>query len=99
MILIYANGISGQIGMQPTIAEGRQAPARVYDIVNHWVEVDGTGINEVAQQDAEEICRLPGYRLALPIEQTEYQKAKRKSSRLVEKMGNVAVVEEDNGGQ
>lgn len=107
MILLYADGISGQIGMQPATIEGRSAPARVYDIRDHWVEVDGTGIDEVAQHDAAEIASMNGFRLALPIEQAEYQKAKRKSGKLTEKTVSIAPVDtvaavredQDNGGQ
>lgn len=85
MILIYADGSSGQIALSSQLIEGFQAEARTYNIVDHWVEVDGGGNDTVAVFDADEICRMKGYRMALPIEQNEYTKSKRKSGKLTEK--------------
>ncbi len=96
MILVYSEGATGSVALQPGLIEGLEAPARTYPIVDHVVAVEAWH-PVITAADAEEICRLTGFRLATPDEQDAYTGAKRKKNMLKEQQPS-ADSTEINGG-
>lgn len=89
MFLLYCAGEFGQIAFNPEIIDGLPFGERRYQIVNHFLEVGSLAESDyvasvVASHDAEELCAMPGYRLATPDEQAAYMQAKQNVGRIVE---------------
>lgn len=91
MILIYCEGVSGQVGMKECMVEGFSVLARRYDIVDHFLAVDCDelpGGELINKHDAEDILALGSlYRLATPKERNAYEARARAASAISEQVG------------
>lgn len=81
-ILLYCeSGTDARIATPARL--GKEAyPPRHYQAEGHFLLLDGPG--HVIDQDAADICKLPGWRLATPQEQNQWTKLKRKASQVEE---------------
>ncbi len=78
MILLYHETITrGNIATSESKVVGEHHEARHYSHNGNFVEIDGD--EHVVAHDAEDICKIPGYRLATPKE-TETYLANRRSA-------------------
>ena len=83
MILLYHDDTTdGMIATSSDKVAGEAHKPRRYHHNGHFVEIDGPA--HVVAHDAEEICKIPGYRLATPKEQADYQAQKRKATQITE---------------
>lgn len=83
MILLYHDDTTdGMIATSSAKVAGEAHKPRHYRHNGHFVEIDGP--DHVVAHDAEEICKIPGYRLATPEEQETYTASKRKATSLKE---------------
>lgn len=74
-------------------------PPRHYAAQGHFLALDGPG--HIVAHDAEDICRIPGWRLATPQEQDAYHGRTRQASAIHEDAGAGAdeqVAGEENEG-
>lgn len=87
MILLYHETTTiGMIATSHAKVAGESFGARRYEHNGHFVEIDGP--EHVVAHDAEEICKIPGYRLASPDEQDAYTTNKKKARSVREKEAN-----------
>lgn len=83
MILLYHEAATeGMIATPSHPVAGDHLPPRTYMHKGHFIEIDGP--THVVAHDAEEICKIPGYRLATPEEQSDYMASKRKGQSISE---------------
>ncbi len=83
MILIYVeSGTTGEIKTPSGRVGGEHAHPRHYKHTGHYLEIDGEP--HIVTHDVEEICKIPGYRLATIAEQTTYMAAKNKRGNIRE---------------
>lgn len=83
MILIYHDDTTdGMIATSSAKVAGEAHKPRHYRHNGHYVEIDGPA--HVVAHDAEEICKIPGYRLATPAETDSYMASKKKKGALRE---------------
>lgn len=83
MILLYHDETTvGMIATNDARVAGESFGARRYEHNGHFVEIDGPEI--VVAHDADEICKIPGYRLATAIELDNYCATKKKSKSIRE---------------
>jgi hypothetical protein len=88
MILLYHDDTTdGMIATSAAKVAGEAHTPRHYRHNGHFVEIDGH-LDHVLAHDAEEICKIPGYRLATPKEQADYQAQKRKATQITEDDNN-----------
>lgn len=81
MILLFHEGTDSKISTPARL--GRELhPPRHYQAEGHILVLDGPG--HIIAHDAEEICKIPGYRMATPQEQDVYHGRMRQSSALHE---------------
>lgn len=82
MILLYHDiATHGQIATPAMLGREHHAPRR-YAHEGHFVPLDGPA--HVIAHDAEDICKIPGYRLATPAECDAYHAGKRQKSAIHE---------------
>ena len=81
ILLVNDQATDAKVGM-PGRVWNEAAPPRYYQAKGHYLELEGPG--HVISYDAEEICKIPGWRLATTQEQNAYMAAKRKAARLEE---------------
>lgn len=81
MILLYHDGTNAKIATSARLGR-EQHPPRHYQAEGHFLALDGPG--HIIAHDAEEICKIPGYRLATPQEQDAYHASKRQASAIHE---------------
>ncbi len=75
ILLFHETTTHGMIATSAKLGNESHAPRR-YQHTGHFVEIDGPA--HVVAHDAEEICKIPGYRLATPAEQEAYAASKKK---------------------
>jgi hypothetical protein len=81
MILLLHTGMDSKISTPARL--GRELhPPRHYQAEGHILALDGPG--HIIAHDADEICKIPGYRLASPAECDAYYAAQRKDSAIHE---------------
>lgn len=78
MILIYHETGTNSTVVTPDRLGREHHPSRRYQAQGHYLMLDGPG--HVIAHDAEDICKIPGYRLATPQECDAYYAAQRKAS-------------------
>ncbi len=82
-ILLYHDTTThGMIATSAAPIAGTPYPARRYQHDGHYVVLEGPA--PVIAHDAEEICKIAGYRLATPAESDAYYHARRRSETLTE---------------
>lgn len=79
MFLIVAPGVTGQVALNATMVNGLPVPARKYNIVGGFIVVDA-GHEWITVHDAQEILKIPGYRLATSEESDSYNAAQQKKT-------------------
>lgn len=87
MILLYSDQVHGQVHFAEAIVEGYLAPARIYSLANHFLQVHGgggVGAEAIAIHDAEELIAHGVYRLATPEEQNASVAEQRKATSVEE---------------
>lgn len=83
MILIYVeSGSTGEIKTPSGRVGGEHAHPRHYKHTGHFLEIDGEP--HIVTHDVEEICKIPGYRLASPAELDAYIASKNKKASIRE---------------
>lgn len=82
-LLYHETATDGEIATSEAKVAGEHHPARRYKHNGHFVEIDGP--DHLVEHDANDICKIAGYRLATPQEQEIYLKQKRKANRLAER--------------
>jgi hypothetical protein len=87
MILLYHEATTvGMIATNDAKVAGESFGARRYEHNGHFVEIDGP--EHVVAHDANEICKIPGYRLASPEETDAYMASKKKATSIKEGKGD-----------
>lgn len=82
MILLYhETANAGSIATPARLGREHHAP-RHYQHEGHFIVLNGP--IHVITYDAEEICKVPGYRLATPYEQEQYASMQKQSGTLQE---------------
>lgn len=81
MILLYSDSTDSRLTTGARLYNDEHAP-RSYQFTGHFLELDGSDV--VAAYDIDDICRIPGYRLATAQEMNQWAAAKRKAARLEE---------------
>jgi hypothetical protein len=81
MILLFHEGMDSKISTPARLGRELHSP-RHYQAEGHFLALDGPG--HIIAHDADEICKIPGYRLATPVEQDAYHASKRKASAIHE---------------
>lgn len=82
MILLYHEATDGTITTSSKLVAGEAIEPRRYQHNGHFVEIDGP--DHVVAHDADDICKIPGYRLATPEECDSYYAGKRKAQSVSE---------------
>lgn len=86
MILLYHETTTSGTLATPARVGNESHPPRRYKHTGHFVEIDGPA--HVVAHDAEEICKIAGYRLATPDEQDAYAASKKKKGSVREQEDN-----------
>jgi hypothetical protein len=83
MILIYVeSGNVGEIKTPSGRVGGEHAHPRHYRHTGHYLEIEGEA--HIVTHDVDEICKIPGYRLASPSELDAYMASKNKKTSIRE---------------
>ncbi len=83
MILMYVeSGNTGEIKTPSGRVGGEHAHPRHYKHTGHYLEIDGEP--HIVTHDVDEICKIPGYRLATAQEQSDYVASKNKKTSIKE---------------
>jgi hypothetical protein len=80
-ILLFHSGIDAQLDTPARLGRER-FPSRHYQAEGHFLLLEGAPF--IIHQDAEDICKIPGWRLATPAEQNDYARSKKKAGLIVE---------------
>lgn len=84
ILLVHETATHGMVAT-PERVRGVHHPSRRYHHEGHFLAVDGDDPH-VLEHDAEEILKIPGFRLATAAEQDAYHAAKRKKHQVVEEV-------------
>jgi hypothetical protein len=101
ILLRHDTCTDGMIATSAAPIDGTPYPARYYQHNGHFVVLEGPA--HVIAHDAEEICKIAGYRLATPAESDAYHRARRGETALTEEATSTdtsasdSVPEKDNG--
>lgn len=82
ILLYHATATHGMIATNSDKIGGTPYPPRRYQHDGHYVVLNGEA--HVIAHDAEEICKISGYRLATPAESDAYYRAQRGETTLSE---------------
>lgn len=81
ILLFHETGTDAHLATPSRLGGGEAYPPRYYQAVGHFLELEST---YVAELDAVDICKIPGWRYATAQEQNQWTAQKRKAARLVE---------------
>lgn len=98
ILLFHEDGTDSKISTPARLGR-EQHPPRHYQAQGHFLALDGPG--HIIAHDAEDICKIPGWRLATPQEQDVYHGRLRQDNAIHEDAGAGAdeqVAGEENEG-
>jgi hypothetical protein len=86
MILLYHETGGGSIATSSHPVAGEHHLPRRYQHTGHFVELDGPP--HIVAHDAEEICKIEGYRMATSEELSSYLEKKRGTGKIHEEVAD-----------
>ena len=92
ILLVHEHDGSGTVALASKYIIGEHVPERLYSKEGSYLALDGPP--HIIEHDAEEICKIPGWRLATPEEQNAYTKGQKKAGKVQEVKGEASKEEE-----